>query len=74
MKNTMNNVNYICYSINRRIYVMDYQTETNVREYLNSELNNCDKLFESDVNNIAELLDVNENCIFDLLNDLELIG
>jgi hypothetical protein len=53
---------------------MDYQTETNVREYLISELNNCDKLFESDVNNIAELLDVNENCIFDLLNDLELIG
>ena len=74
MKNTMNNVNDICYSINRRIYVMDYQTETNVRDYLISELNNCDKLFESDVNNIAELLDVNENCIFDLLNDLKLIG
>lgn len=74
MKNTTNNVNDICYSINRRIYVMDYQTETNVRDYLISQLNNCDKLFEYDVNNIAELLDVNENCIFDLLNDLELIG
>ena len=69
----MNNIELICESINRRIYIMSYSCESDVRSYLNSIEANEFKLSEGDSDNLADMLDVNTNCIFDLLSDLELI-
>jgi hypothetical protein len=63
-------------NINRRIKTMNYQEETNVREYLTYEFSNYQKdcemfmLYDNEARDIAEMLEVNETCIFDILVDL----
>jgi hypothetical protein len=62
----------ICANINRRIYQMNYETEKQVREFLDCNLYQ-DKLTTYEGDQLANLLDVNENCIFDLLTDCKAI-
>lgn len=74
MTTAQKQINEICFDINRRIYSMNYEKESAVRDYLSNQIVD-DKLmlFESDSDRIADILEVNENCIFDVLTDADLI-
>lgn len=74
MTTAQKQINEICSDINRRIYLMNYEKESAVRDYLSNQIVD-DKLmlFEGDSDRIADILEVNENCIFDLLTDADLI-
>ena len=67
----MNNtkiINAICSDINRRIKTMNYEEETQVREYIESEIwGDTFTPMQHDAVNIANILEVNDNCIADLL-------
>lgn len=55
---------------------MNFEEETNVRDYLSNEFNyyqrDCEMfmLYDMETRDIAEILEVNETCIFDVLVDL----
>lgn len=66
-------LNMICNDINRRLFTMDYKTESIVREYLHNIFSYSSTISESESDRLAEILDVNENCVFDLLSNLDLI-
>lgn len=72
----MNAVNDICYDINRRIKAMNYEEESQLRQYLICEFDNYQRdcemfmLYERETRDIAEILEVNETCILDVLVDL----
>ena len=74
MTTAQKQINEICSDINRRIYSMNYEKESAVRDYLSDQIVE-DKLllFEGDSDRIADILEVNENCIFDVLTDADLI-
>lgn len=74
MTTAQKQINEVCSDINRRIYSMNYEKESAVRDYLSDQIVD-DKilLFESDSDRIADILEVNENCIFDVLTDADLI-
>ena len=74
MTTAQKQINEVCSDINRRIYSMNYEKESAVRDYLSDQIVN-DKLllFEGDSDRIADILEVNENCIFDVLTDADLI-
>ena len=74
MTTAQKQINQVCSDINRRIYSMNYEKESAVRDYLSDQIVD-DKilLFESDSDRIADILEVNENCIFDVLTDADLI-
>lgn len=73
MQTTEHKIKSICNDINRRIYMMDYETQKQIMEYLQDIFSYSSLLLESESDRIASILDVNENCIYDLLTDLELI-
>lgn len=66
-------LNMICNDINRRLFTMDYKTESIVREYLHNIFCYSSTILECESNRLAEILDVNETCVFDLLSNLDLI-
>jgi hypothetical protein len=74
MTTAQKQINEVCSDINRRIYSMNYEKESAVRDYLSNQILD-DKLllFEGDSDRIADILEVNENCIFDVLTDADLI-
>jgi len=74
MTTAQKQINEVCSDINRRIYSMNYEKESAVRDYLSDQIVD-DKLllFEGDSDQIADILEVNENCIFDVLTDADLI-
>jgi hypothetical protein len=73
MKTSLSKVKTVCDSINRRIYIMDYDKQSEVREYLEGIFCDSEQLMEFESDRLADLLDVNTNCIFDLLSDLDLV-
>jgi hypothetical protein len=74
MTTAQKQINEICSDINRRIYSMNYEKESAVRDYLSDQIVD-DKLllFEGDSIRIADILEVNEKCIFDVLTDADLL-
>lgn len=74
MTTAQKQINEVCSDINRRIYSMNYEKESAVRDYLSDQIvEDRLMLFEGDSIRIADILEVNENCIFDVLTDADLL-